>query len=58
MVAPDPTELETTLTRDRLAEIAPGLTRIVGSVDVTAVPPTLAPIVVGVPETSPVNVAL
>ena len=35
-----------------------GVTPIVGSVDVTRLPPIVAPIVVGVPAATPVNVAV
>ncbi|HET9708688.1 MAG TPA: hypothetical protein VFP39_10345, partial [Gemmatimonadales bacterium] len=57
-LAPDdtvPLEVDTTEVR---GEIAPVVTAIVGSVVVTALPLIVAPIVVAVPETSPVNVAV
>ena len=48
-----------TVTVDVAVDTAPGVTVIVGSgVDVTAVPPIVAPMVVAVPAIRPVNVAV
>jgi len=55
---PDATVALATLTIDPAAEIAPTVTWTVGKVVVTAVPPTVAPIVVAVPATAPVKVAV
>jgi hypothetical protein len=57
IVLPEITEAEETLIVEVVALIAPGVTVTAGSVEVTALPPTVAPIVVAVPATAPVNVA-
>lgn len=44
--------------KDVTVEILPGLTVIVGSVVLTAVPLTVAPMVVAVPARTPVNTAV
>jgi hypothetical protein len=40
------------------AETGPAVTATVGSVEVTATPETVAPMVVAVPDRTPVNVAV
>lgn len=55
---PDKTVGLDTVTKDCDNENAPGLTVIVGKVEVMANPPTVALIVVAVPETTPVKVAV
>ena len=47
-----------TLTVDVATDAGPGVTVTVGRVDVTAEPPMVAPTVVAVPATTPVNVAV
>ena len=47
-----------TVTTDVLVETAPGVTAMVGRVEVTALPLIVAPTAVGVPAVTPVNVAL
>src|SRR5512146_2780342 len=55
---PDATVALETLTTEPAAEIPPAVTVRVGSVVVTAVPLTVAPIVVALPATAPVNAAV
>ena len=55
---PDTTLAEETLTRDWASDAPPGMTITVGKELVTAAPPTVAPIVVGEPETKPLKVAV
>ena len=54
---PDATLPAETVTSDCKVEMGPGVTVIVGSVDVTVMPPIVAPIVVALPLTTPLNVA-
>lgn len=54
---PEFTEPEETVSTDCDKLAGPGFTTIVGIVEVTALPPTVALIVVAVPATKPVNVA-
>jgi hypothetical protein len=53
---PDATVPLDTLTTDPAVEIGPTVTWTVGSVEVTATPPIVAPIVVAVPAANPANV--
>jgi hypothetical protein len=55
---PEATDPLETLTTDWAVEIAPTVTVTVGSDVVTATPPIVAPMVVAVPATAPVNVAV
>ena len=56
--APETTLADDTVTVDCASDAAPGVTVIVGSVDVTAPPPMVAPIVRAVPAVLAVNVAV
>src|SRR5258705_5583932 len=57
-IAPDATVSADTVTREVAGEAAPGVTVIVGNVDVTETAPIVAPIVDGVPAVTAVNVAV
>src|SRR5258706_9382877 len=57
-IAPDATVSADTVTTEVAGEAAPGVTVIVGSVDVTGVAPMVAPILAGVPAVTAVNVAV
>ncbi len=57
-VNPETIVEDDTVIGERASEIAPGLTVIVGSVLVTALPPTVPVIVVADPEVFPVKVAV
>ena len=58
MEFPEETVADDKLINEVAVEIVPGVTVIVGSVVVTAVPPMVAPMVVAVPASTPVNVAV
>jgi hypothetical protein len=53
---PEVTDAEETVIRDVAVEGGPGMTVIVGNVEVSEEPPMVAPMLVGVPEARPVNV--
>ncbi len=55
---PEVTVFEDTLTKEVNPLGDPGLTVMVGKLEVTAVPPMVAEIFVGVPDTTPVKVAV
>ena len=55
---PEVTVGEATVTKELAGAIAPGVTVIVGRVVDTAEPPIVAPIVVAVPDSTPVKVAV
>jgi len=57
-VAPDAMLAPEVDTTEVVVEGGPEATLIVGSVEVTGVPPIVAPMVVGVPAAAPVNVAV
>ena len=57
-VLPEDTVPEDTVTREFAADRLPGFTVTLGKVDVTETPPMVPPIVVAVPATTPVNVAV
>src|SRR5262249_6776485 len=57
-VPPDPTVPLETETTDVAAEIAPGVTVIVGAAEATGAPPIVARTLVAVPARTPVNVAV
>src|SRR5437016_1419500 len=56
--APETTVALDTVTTDVAGDTTPGVTAIVGSVEVTGLPPIVAPMVVALPATAPVNVAV
>ena len=55
---PDVTVALSTVTREVLTEIAPGVTVMVGSVVLMGLPPIVAPMLLAVPAVTPVNVAV
>ncbi len=55
---PDATVGADTVTTELAAEIGPGVTASVGSVEVTTTPSMVAPIVVAVPAITPVKLAV
>jgi len=57
-IAPDATVSADTVTTEVAGDAAPGVTVIVGNVDVTVLAPMVAPIVAGVPAVIAVNVAV
>jgi hypothetical protein len=54
---PEANEADETVTSEFASEEAPGLTVRVGSVEVTALPPIVEPIVVALPDVDAVNTA-
>ena len=57
-VLPDETVMDATLTIDLVAEIIPGLTRMVGKLVATVTPVIVAEMVVGDPDITPVKLAV